>query len=425
VSAILLDDIVRFVRRFVVVSEAQADTLALWIAHTHATEASETTPYVAITSPEKRSGKTRLLEVLELVVHEGLPTANTSDAALFRSIKELNPTLLLDEVDSVFNKARDREDLRGMLNAGYRRGAVVRRMGGAKMTTLETFPVYCAKAFAGIGNCLPDTILDRSITIALQRKTREETVERFRRRDVMPEGESLRDCLADWLEPQLDWLHAARPNLPDALDDRAQDFWEPLLAIADLAGGDWPQRAWKAALELSGNGAREDDSLTARLLADIYTVFSNGAGDRLRTAELIEHLCAIEESPWGDWRGKAITPHALSRLLKPHRIRTMPVRAEGEVVKGYKVEQFADAFHRVLGVTWVTGVTSESSSEVACNPRNPCNPSGAVGRPLPGDEGFLETLDHALARGVITEGERRERRLHHLVVVRAREAQAP
>ena len=266
-SAILLEDVARFVRRFVVLTEIQADTLALWLAHTHATEAAETTPYLAITSPEKRSGKTRLLEVLELLAHAGLPTANTTDAALFRSISELSPTLLLDEVDSIFsNKARDREDLRGLLNAGYRRGAVVRRMGGAKMTTLETFPVYCAKAFAGIGNCLPDTILDRSISIALQRKTREETVERFRRRDVAPEGEDLRDCVADWIAPQLDWLRDERPSLPDELDDRAQDMWEPLLAIADLAGGDWPQRAWKAALELSGNGAREDDSLTALLL---------------------------------------------------------------------------------------------------------------------------------------------------------------
>lgn len=296
----VLDDIADFVRRFVVLSKWQADTLALWSAHTHAAEAFDCTPYLAITSPEKRSGKTRLLEVLDLVVHQALPTANTSDAALFRSISELTPTLLLDEVDAIF-KSSEREDLRGLLNAGYRRGAKVRRMGGPRNTTLETFEVYCPKAFAGIGNCLPDTILDRSIGIALQRKTREEVVERFRRRDVAPGGEMLRDRLADWIEPQVDELRLLRPNLPDELDDRAQDIWEPLLAIGALAGGTWPQRAWIAALELSGNGAREDDSLTALLLKDIATVFQNGAGDRLRTADLIAHLIEIEESPWGDW----------------------------------------------------------------------------------------------------------------------------
>jgi hypothetical protein len=180
-NTLVLGDVVHFVRRFVVVSAEQADTLALWAAHTHGITAFDTTPYLAIVSPEKRSGKTRLLEVLELLVHEGLPTANTSDAALFRSISQLTPTVLLDEVDAVF-KSREREDLRGLLNAGYRRGAKVRRMGGPRNTTLEEFDVFCAKAFAGIGTCLPDTILDRAITIALQRKTRDEVVERFRRR---------------------------------------------------------------------------------------------------------------------------------------------------------------------------------------------------------------------------------------------------
>lgn len=194
-SALILDDAARFIRRFVIATDAQADTLALWVAHTHAIEAVDTTPYLAVTSPEKRSGKTRLLEVLELIVHDPLPAANTSDAALFRSVSK-------------------KDDLRGLLNAGFRRGAVVRRMGGAKNTTLETFQVFCPKAFAGIGNCLPDTILDRSISIELQRKTREEPVERFRRRDVVPEGESLRDRLADWLEPQVDWRTFAKDQVP-------------------------------------------------------------------------------------------------------------------------------------------------------------------------------------------------------------------
>src|SRR4051794_7858052 len=180
-ARVLLDDLVTFVRRFVVLSGAQADAVALWTLHTHAFDAADVTPYLAITSAEKRSGKTRLLEVLELLVRAPLPTSNISDAALFRAIAELSPTLLFDEVDAIFGpKARDREDLRGMLNAGYRRGAVARRMGGPKMTTLEAFPVFCAKAFAGIGE-LPDTLRDRSIRLRLERRTREETIERFRR----------------------------------------------------------------------------------------------------------------------------------------------------------------------------------------------------------------------------------------------------
>jgi Protein of unknown function (DUF3631) len=423
----VLDDVVDFVRRFVVLSDAQADAIGLWSAHTHAAQAAEATPYLLVTSAEKRSGKTRLLDVLELVVHEPLPTANISDAALFRAIAELGPTLLLDEVDAIFGaKARDREDLRGLLNAGYRRGAVARRMGGARMTTLEAFPVYCPKAFAAIGK-LPDTIADRSISIRLQRKTREERVERFRRRLAQPTGESLRDRLADWLEPQLDYLHDAQPELPDELDDRAQDCWEPLLAIANLAGGDWPDRAHSAALELSGNGEREDDSMTALLLKDIYSVFENGAGDRLRTADLIAHLAEIEESPWGDWYGKTISAQGLSKLLRPHRIKTMSVKVEGETARGYKREQFADAFHRVLGVTRVTSVTFESPSQAEGNAGNAGNAQGTGEStnglyPVPGDDDFLDFIAAAHVAGHITTAEALDRERTHKLVMGARPA---
>lgn len=233
-SAVLLNDVQDFIRRFVVVDDHQAVAITLWVAHTHVFDVFGCTPYLAITSPEKRSGKTRLLEVVELLVREPLSTANISDAALFRVIERRKPTLLMDEVDAVF-KSREREELRGLLNAGYRRGAVAHRMGGASNRELQTFPVFCPKAFAGIGNCLPDTITDRSIPIRLKRRTRAEKVERFRLRDVGPQGYELRDRLAEWLEPQRDYLAATRPALPGELDDRVQDVWEPLLAVADLA----------------------------------------------------------------------------------------------------------------------------------------------------------------------------------------------
>jgi hypothetical protein len=413
VNTLVLDDVVRFVSRFVVVSETQANTLALWTAHTHAVTAFDCTPYLAVTSPEKRSGKTRLLEVLELLVREGLPTANISDAALFRSIKEVTPTLLLDEVDAVF-KSREREDLRGLLNAGYRRGAKVRRMGGARNTKLEEFDVFCAKAFAGIGNCLPDTILDRAITIRLQRKTRDEVVERFRGRIVAPEGAILHDRLADWVDPQLDWLHAAHPDLPDELDDRAQDIWEPLLAIADMAGGEWPERARQAALTLSSGAEREDDSLTARLLADVRTAFEEGGEDRLRTSDLIERLAAVEEGPWGEWYGKTISPQGLSKLLRPYRIKTMPVWVAGQTVKGYKREQFADAFHRVLGVREVREVRPGFAPGAAPNPPNGPNPLGTNGHvPTPGSADFTDFIDQKFHNGWIVQEEWLGRRKLH------------
>lgn len=233
-SAILLDDVRTFIRRFVVLDDHQAVAATLWAAHTHVFEAFGCTPYLAISSSEKRSGKTRLLEVLELLVREPLPTANISDAALFRVIDDRQPTLLIDEVDAIFGKKSPRDELRGIINAGYRRGATTHRMGGANNTTLQTFSVYCPKAFAGIGDCLPETVSDRAIPIRLKRRTRGQTVERFRLREVAPEGQGLRDRLASWLEPQVEYLTESRPSLPEELDDRAQDVWEPLLAVADL-----------------------------------------------------------------------------------------------------------------------------------------------------------------------------------------------
>jgi hypothetical protein len=346
-SATLLTDVSRFIRRFVVMSDAQATAVTLWVAHTHAFDAADVTPYLTVTSALKRSGKSRLLEVLKLLVRKPLPTANISDAALFRAIAS-KPTLLFDEIDAIFGpRSRDREDLRGMLNAGFERGAVTHRVGGATNRAFQTFNVFAAKAFAGIGE-LPDTIADRAILIRLERRTRHEHVDRFRRRDVEPEASDLRDRLAAWLVPQTDHLRSLRPELPDELDDRAQDIWEPLFAIADIAGDGWPSRVREAAVALSANGARDDDELPARLLRDIRAVFDASGEERMRTSDLIDRLAVIQESPWGDWYGKAITPQNLSKILRPFGIKTMSIWVEGKA-RGYKREQFENAFARVLG----------------------------------------------------------------------------
>jgi hypothetical protein len=167
--------------------------------------------------------------------------------------------------------------------------------------------------------------------------------------------------------------------LPDELDDRAQDIWEPLLAIADLAGGDWPEIARKAAVELSTGAEREDESIGARLLRDIFTVFTEGTPQRYKTADLISELVLIEESPWGDWKGKPITSQALSNLLKPYRIRTMPVWVDEKTVKGYKAEQFTDVWRRVLGDTEVRRVSGVRSGSLSQNDLTVPNPHAETG----------------------------------------------
>lgn len=351
----LLEAIVAYIRRFVVLKPAQATVIALWVLHTHASPAADMTPYLAVTSAEKRSGKSTLLDLLAQLVHRPLPTANISDAALFRVISDETedkpPTLLFDEVDAIFGpKAKDREDLRGMLNAGFSRGAVVRRcVGDGSKQKVEAFEVFSPKVLAGIGK-LPDTITDRSLSIRLSRKLRTETTERARRRRITESGRPIRDRGERWSEQSIDALADAEPELPDELDDRAQDVAEPLLAIADLAGGEWSARARAAIVSLRGQAEPDEASLGTRLLTDIKTAFDKEEADKLSTEDLLAHLGDDEEAPWADWQGKGLTARALSRLLTPYGIRSRTVRlADGRTPKGYVRETFTDAWDRYIG----------------------------------------------------------------------------
>jgi hypothetical protein len=210
----------------------------------------------------------------------------------------------------------------------------------------------------------------------------QQPIERFRLRDVQAEGHALRDRLHKWLEPQHDRLLTHHATLPEQLDDRAQDVWEALLAVDELAG--WG-KATAAAIALMTDQERGDDSLTATLIQDISTVFAEFKDEPLRTSTLLFGLYAIEESPWGDWHGKPLTAQGLSRLLRPYRVRTMAVRADGQVVRGYKVEQFDEAFEQlgVLGVTGVTRVTRKARSQNACNAVTPENQGTRTGVEMP------------------------------------------
>lgn len=280
----LLEELAGFVRRYVVLGQAELDAIALWIVHTHAFEAAEATPYLAISSAEKASGKTRLLETLELVVASPWLTGRVTAAVLTRKVDAEKPTLLLDESDAAFNGEKEyAEALRGILNTGYRLGGrtsvAVPSGGGWACQDLSTFS---PKAIAGLG-VLPDTVQSRSIPIVLKRRLDEEKVQRFRRREATAAAEALHDRAAGYAAEHLAELAAARPRLPDELGDRAQDVWEPLLAIADLAAGEWPDRARAAAIALSATSTWEDDSLSVRLLSDIRRVFLAAGADKLHS----------------------------------------------------------------------------------------------------------------------------------------------
>ena len=313
-DARLLDDIVGFISRYLVARSDQVHAVAMWVLHTHAFSACDTTPRLAVQSAEKSSGKTRLLELLGLLVAAPMSVSNASAAALFRSIDSGPCTVMFDEVDAVFHPKAGgaAEDLRSMLNAGYLRGASVARcVGEGKSMRVHQFKVFAPVATAGIGT-LPDTLQSRSIVIRLKRRGPGESIEKFRRRLVAPEAEQLAARCARWAEAHTDRLSGSNPPVPEELADRASDIWEPLLAIADLFGRDWPARARDAAVRLSGPTGHDDDSTTARLMADLAASFADSGADRLTSAALVAALREREESGWGDW----VTQLWLSSRLK-------------------------------------------------------------------------------------------------------------
>ena len=296
-GAALLDDVREFLARFVIYPSEEAHTAhTLWIAHTHLMDSWESTPRLAFLSAEPESGKTRALEVSNLLVPNPVDAINVSAAYLFRKVAADSPTVLFDEIDTVFSSRNgsttNNEDIRGLLNAGHRRGAVAGRCVVQGNTVLtEELPAYAAVALAGLGD-LPDTILSRAIIIRMNRRAPGERVEPFRARLHTAAGHALRDRLAAWAKGTriTGW-----PTLPDEVTDRAADCWEPLIAIADLAGGRWPDTARAAAVALVTRLVedRREASLGLRLLADMRTVL--GDDEAKTTCAILDRLQKLDE----------------------------------------------------------------------------------------------------------------------------------
>ena len=339
-GAALLDELVATIRRYVVLpSEHHARAIALWVLHTHSIDAAQVTPRLAITSPTKRCGKSTLLAVLGALVRRPLPAANITPAALFRGIERYTPTLLVDEGDTFLG---DRDELRGLLNAGHYKPSawVIRTVGDDH--EVRRFFVFGPVAIGLIG-ALPDTLADRSIRVEMRRREPGEHVEPLRL-DRLPELEPLRRKAARWASDHLDALKAADPQVPDGLHDRAADNWRPLLAIADAAGGAWLERAREAARVLEQVPDGEDADVRVQLLADIRAIFDEAGAGELATRDLLGRLHDMEDRPWTNWHGRPITPEALARLLKPFDIR--PSRRENW--RGYRRADFEEAWRRYL-----------------------------------------------------------------------------
>ena len=367
----LLDRIHAFARRFICYPSDHASTShVLWIVHTHLMEAWFSTPRLAVLSPEPGSGKSRVLEITAMLVPNPLLSVNSSAAYILWKVSDQanRPTILYDEIDTIFGPAaRGNEDLRGMVNAGYRRGAVVGRCNTerGKVQPVE-LATYAAVAMGGLGN-LPDTIMSRSVIIRMRKRAASEKAEPFQPRIHELQAEALRSELAEWAASIAGLAEMAQPAMPDCIADRNADVWGPLFTVADLAGGAWPEAVRMAATDaVMSAKASERPSLGAQLLADIYACL--GEADRITTADLLDRLLADDEAPWGDLRGRKIDARKLAEMLREYGIRSSTIRMpNGQTPKGYKREAFHDAWKRYLP-TSLTRTTSATSDTHHANP---------------------------------------------------------
>lgn len=365
-GAALLDLVEAFVRKYLVLpSERDYVAVVLWTGHTWLSDGFSVTPRLAFLSPEPGSGKTRAQDVLVLLVPRPVRVFSVSVPVLFRSMVDEGgrpvapPTLFLDEVDALFGAKTkgDDEPLRAFLNAGFDRGAIVQRIGtyGQRMV-IESFPAFAPVCLAGLRD-LPQTLTDRSIVIAMRRKTPDEKVSRFRVKWAEPAARELRAGLEAWAATvDRAALDLPEDAIPAGLDNRLADRWEVLLAVAMAAGGAWPERARAAAVEFAGAGGGPAESTGVRLLADLKVVFDAARDDGtlfggdvagMSTAEILKQLFRLEESPWGDPRWP-LDARGLAKLLKPYAVESRTIRLGPDTAKGYRRADLIDPWTRYL-----------------------------------------------------------------------------
>ena len=363
--AATLDMAEAYLRRYTALTEAQYIAVTLWIAHAHALDATSTTPYLHVTSPEAESGKSRLLECLEPLTPQPIYAASMTPAVLFRAVQKLAPTLLVDEADNLMRDREAKSELLGLLNAGYRRGALAYRIGGGNRDELKSFETFCAKVIAGLDD-LVATLASRCLRIEMQRRRVDESIEDFYREEAHAEAEPIRDALASWAAQATDQLRRARPDRL-GVRDRLEEALRLLVAIGEMAGERWGARARAALHELAGPSTPPAMSERTQLLIDIRHVFEEHCRPaELASADLLDGLMGLVESPWRGWWGVEerqdnevqVRPSRGAGRKLSEKLRAFKIRSHntGDARrKGYRLADFEDSWGRYLPATPATG----------------------------------------------------------------------
>jgi hypothetical protein len=366
-GAALVDDMIAAHKRHVVMSDDYALAVALWEVHSHAIDAAEHSPRLQIRSAAYRCGKTTLLQVIKAIVSKPIETESISMAALFRIIELCQPTILLDEAEATLKRegGGDNEDMRMIVNAGHRRGGGVIRTVGDDFEP-RLFAVFCPMVFCWLvrrGEQVAQTIADRSITIELRRRLKDEVITRMRSNKT-GHLSTLGRRAARWVADNITALKDADPELPEELNDRAQDNWRPLIAIADAMSKGLGERARAAAKVISAEAAIADDDMSLLALADAAAILkdkekqdaaSGKVVKGLPSEDLVNAFVALLDRPWATWRKgsgngqrEPITQHGLSRLLKPYGIKPKKIREGMDTYRGYEAKAIREAKERFV-----------------------------------------------------------------------------
>ena len=337
----LFTEVKNFISRYLILPPGGLPVIAMWSIATWAVAAFDIVPYLLAHSPTRECGKTRLLEVIELLARKAFRAVSASEATIFRITEKEQPTMLLDEAEALSQKSDRSDAIIRILNDGFERGPGVPRCEGEK-NEVRFFAVYGFKAIASIKR-LWDTVEGRSIIIHMQRKSRTENVERFRRKKARREAHDIARRIARWVRDHIQVIESAQPDLPDFMGDREQDIWECLLAVALVIGEDVYYELIEAAKSLRCED--EDNSTRIQVIKDLKIIF--GTKDKMFSETICEELWAMEDRRWPEYRnGKKITRNQLARLLKDFHtpnglpIRPQKVRIGLEVKQGYRRQWF-------------------------------------------------------------------------------------
>lgn len=350
---VLATKIESFITDYLSITADAVTAITMWVFHTYALHLSDVTPYLHILAPERESGKSTLGQVIDALAARAETPGYMTGAALRRILdQDPPPTLILDELDPFFHKRQeDTSDLHQALNLGWQRGALATMSvrppkGKGDDWMVKHFRVFGPKVLISIGE-LPDSIESRSIQIRLERKPKGEKKKKFRQRSGEAAAAPLRAMLSVINVPD----ELPEPEMPEELSGRQQDIWEPLVALADWLGGEWPEKVRAAAVSL--HARHEDDSpgvALLRAIRDIFDTHPDSGG--LYSHVIVDELLANEELPYTHSEGgRPLDASRLAAKLRPFLIRPLPMRLYdfgGAQQRGYWRVNFEDAWNRYL-----------------------------------------------------------------------------